>query len=170
MTGVTSVVGVPSTHLVGSGNGLSPHRRQAITWTNTDNKTFVKNIKWNLNHDMEGFFQEPFEKTCLQNDRYSVQPEHVNVPSASQHQLSTKMLSSSWAMYSSLVVSTQFEGSNIGCMECILFCIYTYGYSVYIHMAIYYVSCPVSLCPFVIHYIVVSYELQAEAWVLYQYH
>ena len=34
VTGVTSVVGVPSTHLVGSDNGLSPGRRQAIIWTN----------------------------------------------------------------------------------------------------------------------------------------
>ena len=34
VTGVTSVVGVPSTHLVGSDNGLSPGRCQAIIWTN----------------------------------------------------------------------------------------------------------------------------------------
>ena len=34
VTGVTSVVGVPSTHLVGSDNGLSPERCQAIIWTN----------------------------------------------------------------------------------------------------------------------------------------
>ena len=34
VTGVTSVVGVPSTHLVGSDNGLPPGRRQAIIWTN----------------------------------------------------------------------------------------------------------------------------------------
>ena len=36
VTGVTSVVGVPSTHLVGSDNGLSPGRRQAIIWTNAE--------------------------------------------------------------------------------------------------------------------------------------
>ena len=35
VTGVTSVVGVPSTHLVGSDNGLPPARRQTITCTNT---------------------------------------------------------------------------------------------------------------------------------------
>ena len=34
VTGVTSVVGVSSTHLVGSDNGLLPGRRQAIIWTN----------------------------------------------------------------------------------------------------------------------------------------
>ena len=33
VTGVTSVVGVPSTHLVGSDNGLLPGRCQAIIWT-----------------------------------------------------------------------------------------------------------------------------------------
>ena len=34
VTGVTSDVGVSSTHLVDSGNGLVPNRRQPISWTN----------------------------------------------------------------------------------------------------------------------------------------
>ena len=34
VTGVTSVVGVPSTHLVASDNGLSPGWRQAFIWNN----------------------------------------------------------------------------------------------------------------------------------------
>ena len=47
VTGVTSVVGMPSTHLVGSDNGLLPGWRQAIIWTN-DSLLSIGNLATNF--------------------------------------------------------------------------------------------------------------------------
>ena len=43
---------------IGSGNGLSPDRRQAITWTNVYLLTVRNKLQWNLNQNKKLFIHE----------------------------------------------------------------------------------------------------------------
>ena len=66
--------------IIGSGNGLSPDRRQAITWTNAD--LFIVSwtpgniFQWNLNRNSIIFIQEnAVENIVCQNVGHFVQGE-----------------------------------------------------------------------------------------------
>ena len=73
VTGVTSVVGVPSTHLVGSDNGLSPGRRQAITRTN-DGILLIGPLGTNFSEILSNIHTFSFKKMHLKTSSAKERP------------------------------------------------------------------------------------------------
>ena len=51
-------IGVSKLTNIGSDNGLSPRRRQAIIWTNTVNWTLKNKLQWYFNRNSYIFIQE----------------------------------------------------------------------------------------------------------------
>ena len=62
--------------IIGSGNGLSPVRHQAITWTNDGLLSIGLHFQWNLNRNSIIFIQEKsFKNVVCQNGGHFVQTE-----------------------------------------------------------------------------------------------
>ena len=58
---------------IGSGNGLSPVWRQAITWTSADSLSIGLSLPWNLKLNTIIFNKKNSFENVLQNDGHLVQ-------------------------------------------------------------------------------------------------
>ena len=91
VTGVTSVVGVPSTHLVASDNGLPPDQRQAIIWTNTG-ILLIGPLGTNFSEIVIEIYTFSFKKMQLKTSSAKWQPFCLGLNVSSAHWIHVSLL------------------------------------------------------------------------------